>query len=49
MPSTAVATAGATSGRNQADVFASMANYLSRMGWDRRYIWGREVQGRGTA
>jgi len=30
--------------RNQADVFASMANYLSRMGWDRRYIWGREVR-----
>ena len=30
--------------RNQADVFASMANYLSRMGWDRRYLWGREVR-----
>ena len=29
---------------NQADVFASMANYLSRMGWDRRYLWGREVR-----
>lgn len=28
----------------RADVFASMANYLSRMGWDRRYIWGREVR-----
>ncbi len=28
----------------QADVFASMANYLSRMGWDREYIWGREVR-----
>jgi membrane-bound lytic murein transglycosylase B len=28
----------------QADVFASMANYLSRMGWDRGYIWGREVR-----
>lgn len=26
------------------DTFASMANYLSRMGWDERYIWGREVQ-----
>ena len=25
------------------DVFGSMANYLSRIGWDRRYIWGREV------
>ncbi len=25
------------------DVFASMANYLSRAGWDARYIWGREV------
>jgi membrane-bound lytic murein transglycosylase B len=36
----------------QADVFASMANYLSRMGWDRRYIWGREVRatnGAGSA
>lgn len=29
---------------SQADVFASMANYLSRMGWDQRYIWGREVR-----
>lgn len=25
------------------DIFASMANYLSSMGWDREYIWGREV------
>ena len=25
------------------DVFASMANYLSRSGWDADYIWGREV------
>ena len=25
------------------DVFASMANYLARSGWDPRYIWGREV------
>lgn len=25
------------------DVFASMANYLSRSGWDTRYRWGREV------
>ncbi len=26
------------------DVFASMANYLRRSGWDRRYLWGREVR-----
>ncbi len=26
------------------DIFASMANYLRRSGWDRRYIWGREVR-----
>ncbi len=26
------------------DVFASMANYLRRSGWDGRYIWGREVR-----
>jgi membrane-bound lytic murein transglycosylase B len=51
MPSTFLAYAvdGSGDGRrdiwtNQADVFASMANYLSRMGWDRRYIWGREVR-----
>ena len=25
------------------DVFASMANYLARSGWDPRFIWGREV------
>jgi membrane-bound lytic murein transglycosylase B len=25
------------------DVFASMANYLDRSGWDARYLWGREV------
>ena len=25
------------------DVFASMANYLSRSGWDPTYRWGREV------
>jgi membrane-bound lytic murein transglycosylase B len=25
------------------DIFASMANYLSRSGWDARYRWGREV------
>jgi len=29
---------------NHADIFSSMANYLSSMGWDRRYIWGREVR-----
>ena len=28
----------------KADIFASMANYLSRMGWDPGYIWGREVR-----
>jgi membrane-bound lytic murein transglycosylase B len=28
---------------NHADIFASMANYLSSMGWDQRYIWGRQV------
>lgn len=28
---------------NLDDTFASMANYLARMGWDRNYIWGREV------
>lgn len=51
MPSTFLAYAvdGNGDGRrdiwgSQADVFASMANYLSRMGWDRRYIWGREVK-----
>ncbi len=51
MPSTFLAYAVDGSGdgkrdiwRNRADVFASMANYLSRMGWDRRYIWGREVR-----
>ncbi len=26
------------------DIFASMANYLHRAGWDRRYTWGREVR-----
>ena len=28
----------------KADIFASMANYLSKMGWNREYIWGREVR-----
>jgi len=31
------------------DVFASMANYLSAVGWDRRYIWGREVEAEPAA
>ena len=30
------------------DVFASMANYLSRSGWDARYRWGREVAAPAT-
>lgn len=30
--------------RSLPDVFASTANYLARSGWDRRYIWGREVR-----
>jgi len=29
---------------NLDDVFASAANYLSRMGWNPRYTWGREVR-----
>ncbi|HET6519421.1 MAG TPA: lytic murein transglycosylase [Geminicoccaceae bacterium] len=29
------------------DVFASMANYLARAGWERGYIWGRRVQAPG--
>ncbi|HRY22828.1 MAG: lytic murein transglycosylase [Geminicoccaceae bacterium] len=33
-----------------ADIFASMANYLSKMGWNPEYIWGREVKaGSGVA
>lgn len=33
-----------------ADIFASMANYLSKMGWNSEYIWGREVKaGSGVA
>lgn len=28
---------------NEADVFASIANYLSRHGWGDDHIWGREV------
>lgn len=50
MPSTFLAYAvdGDGDGRrdiwtSHADIFASMANYLSSMGWDREYIWGREV------
>lgn len=30
--------------KNPADVFASAANYLSSIGWDRDYTWGREVR-----
>jgi membrane-bound lytic murein transglycosylase B len=26
------------------DIFASIANYLARAGWNDRYTWGREVQ-----
>lgn len=26
------------------DVFGSAANYLSKLGWDMRYTWGREVK-----
>ncbi|MGI9436867.1 MAG: lytic murein transglycosylase [Geminicoccaceae bacterium] len=26
------------------DVFASIANYLSKAGWDNRYTWGRQVK-----
>lgn len=29
---------------NQADVFASMANYLSKEGWDDNLTWGRQVK-----
>jgi membrane-bound lytic murein transglycosylase B len=29
--------------RSLPDVFASMANYLDKSGWDPRFIWGREV------
>ena len=28
------------------DIFASMANYLSKNGWNDRYIWGRAVSGK---
>ena len=34
--------------RSLPDVFASMANYLSRSGWDARYRWGREVAAPAT-
>jgi membrane-bound lytic murein transglycosylase B len=30
------------------DVFASMANYLARSGWNPSYIWGREVRAPDT-
>ena len=29
------------------DVFASMANYLDRSGWDSRFLWGRQVSAPG--
>lgn len=29
---------------NQMDVFASIANYLKRLGWDNSQTWGREVK-----
>ena len=28
------------------DIFSSMANYLSKNGWNERYIWGRAVSGK---
>ena len=30
--------------RSLPDVFGSIANYLSRSGWDPGYVWGREVR-----
>ncbi|TMM42631.1 lytic murein transglycosylase [Colwellia ponticola] len=30
--------------QNQADVFASMANYLRKVGWDDEFTWGRQVK-----
>lgn len=30
--------------RSEADVFASIANYLDEHGWDADYTWGREVR-----
>ena len=35
--------------RSQADVFASIANYLVAHGWSRGVAWGREVKVRGAA
>jgi len=29
--------------QNELDVFASIANYLKREGWDERYTWGRQI------
>jgi membrane-bound lytic murein transglycosylase B len=29
---------------NPADIFASIANYLAKAGWNDRYTWGRQVQ-----
>lgn len=30
--------------KTEADVFASTANYLSESGWDKNYVWGRQVK-----
>jgi membrane-bound lytic murein transglycosylase B len=35
--------------RNEADVFASIANYLKAYGWDAGSTWGREVRLPGSA
>lgn len=35
---------GADIWTNQADVFASTANYLSGLGWDKETIWGRQIR-----
>jgi len=35
--------------RSQADVFASIANYLTSKGWDNGVVWGREVKVRRAA
>jgi membrane-bound lytic murein transglycosylase B len=35
--------------RNEADVFASIANYLKSFGWDADSTWGREVRVPGSA
>ena len=43
MRSTTTVTAGATSGAH-ADIFASITNYLAKVGWNNRHTWGRQVQ-----